>query len=80
MKPAYSYLESGKSLVTIDPVLVPNQPFIARLLIGLDRGKYVRTPQCYRDLVSPDFSSVETCVVSDMFRYPYNHHIIRVKK
>ena len=77
---AYSCLGFGKKLVTIDPVLVPNQPFIARLLIGLDRGKYVRTSEQYRELVSPNFSRVETCVVSDMFRYPYNHHIIRAVK
>jgi SAM-dependent methyltransferase len=63
-------LRPGGRLVTIDPCRVANEPCLARILMDHDRGRYVRTVQAYRDLLTPH-GHVKTEVVFDMLRVPY---------
>jgi len=77
---AYSHLTVGSALVTIDPTIVPNQSPIAKSLIALDRGEYVRTPNNYMKLIEKRFERIDAICISDMFRFPYNHFIMRGAK
>jgi SAM-dependent methyltransferase len=57
-------------LVALDPCRVADQPRLAKILIDYDRGRYVRTAEAYRELLSPH-GDVETEILSDMLRVPY---------
>ena len=77
---AYHHLRPGGSLVTLDPVRHPGQPPVARLLVALDRGRRVRTPEGYRDLVAAHFPSIETALLTDLMPIPYSHFLMRASK
>jgi SAM-dependent methyltransferase len=69
-------LKPGGRLVTCDPVWrTPQNPF-ARLVIGLDRGKSVRTQDGYRALAHASFDRVEVTLRSDLMRIPYDHCVL----
>jgi len=60
-------------LVTIDSVLVDDQPWLARFLIEQDRGARARTAGAYLRLLRQHFSSVRHEIRSDLLRVPYTH-------
>lgn len=80
MASAHRHLRPGGSLVTLDPVRHPGQPPVARLLVALDRGQRVRTPDAYRDLAAAHFPSVETTLLTDLMPVPYSHFLMRASK
>ena len=61
----------GGRLVTIDPCYVQNQSSIARFLNDHDRGRHIRPVAQYRQLFAGQ-ASLETIVLADMLRIPYN--------
>src|SRR5262249_10224617 len=67
--------ESGR-LVTYDPVILPRQRRTARFLMSWDRGRSIRTVEGYRTLASRHFRSVESAVMSDSLRIPYDHCVM----
>lgn len=77
---AREHLRDGGCLVTSDPVFHPGQPTIARLLISLDRGRRVRSPGGYRELVAAGFSEVEERLVTGLLAIPYSHFMVRARK
>lgn len=77
MASAHRHLRPGGSLVTLDPVRHPGQSPVARLLVALDRGRRVRTPDGYRDLAAARFPSVETALLTDLLPIPYSHFLMR---
>jgi SAM-dependent methyltransferase len=77
MKHAKGALAKGGRLVTLDPAFDAGQHPIARLLAGLDRGRYVRTIDRYRQLISSHFVPEQVMVRHDLLRVPYTHSIIR---
>lgn len=77
---AHRHLRSGGFLVTVDPVRHRGQSPVARLLVALDRGRRVRTPEAYRDLVAARFPSVETALLTDLVAIPYSHFLMRARK
>jgi SAM-dependent methyltransferase len=80
MASAHRHLRPGGFLVTLDPVCHPGQSPIARLLVVLDRGRRVRTPEEYRSLAAARFASVETALLTDLIPIPYSHFLIRARK
>ncbi len=74
---AHAHLETGGMLVSIDPVLIPNQPRIAKYLISKDRGQRVRKPEEYTRLAKKRFRSIETFILTNMLRVPYTHFVMR---
>lgn len=74
---ASTHLRPGGRLVTIDPVLVPGQHPVAKLLARADRGKHVRTCEEYASLLGEPFRprAVSGVVVSGLLRVPYNHAV-----
>jgi SAM-dependent methyltransferase len=71
-------LAPGGRLVAIEATLFEKQPFLARTFARLDRGKYVRTPGAYRELLCAEFSDVRTFLRGDLLRLPYVHCVIEV--
>lgn len=80
MTSAHRHLRHGGSLITLDPVRHPGQSPVARLLVALDRGRRVRTPEEYRDLAAARFPSVETTLLTDLMPIPYSHFLMRASK
>ncbi|MCC6486681.1 MAG: class I SAM-dependent methyltransferase [Candidatus Hydrogenedentes bacterium] len=71
-------MKVGGCLITIDPCLVDGQSGAARLLMSMDRGRYVRPIAEYMNLAACAFAEVETDVRHDLIRIPYTHLIMRV--
>jgi SAM-dependent methyltransferase len=77
---AASSLRPGGRLVTLDPARRAGQARLARFLIGRDRGRGVRTPEAYRELARPHFSTVAVSVREDLARVPYTHAILECRR
>ena len=66
-------------LVTFDCSIVSGQHPIAWLLAKLDRGRYARSPQRYRELLESHFEIETEIVRHDLLKVPYTHAIFRAK-
>lgn len=66
--------------LTIDPCLISQQHAIARFLISLDRGRNVRTPDQYKNLIGNLFPHVTQVVAHNRLRVPYTHCIMECSK
>jgi SAM-dependent methyltransferase len=71
-------LATGGRLVALDPVLLPRQNPVARMLARFDRGKHVRTLDGYRELALSAFSEDQISVrrLSGQLRVPYDHSVL----
>jgi len=69
-------LKPGGRLTTFDGCYVPGQVWLARWLLQLDRGHYVRTREAYVTLAETAFGQVCSHVRHDLLRIPYTHHIM----
>jgi SAM-dependent methyltransferase len=65
----------GGRLVTVDCCYTDEQSSVARFLIGLDRGRHIRTPEHYERLIGGFFPSCSSTVRHDLLRVPYTHFI-----
>jgi len=75
LKFAFSALKPQGKVITVDPVILPRQNPVARILALLDRGKYVRTPQAMTKLWQSTWSAdnIRFEMKSGYLRLPYNH-------
>jgi cyclopropane fatty-acyl-phospholipid synthase-like methyltransferase len=73
-------LKPDGRLVTFDGAFVKGQNPIARLLLKLDRGRHVRSPEAYVALAEPNFESVEPRIVHDLLAVPYTHIIMEARR
>ena len=64
-------LRAGGRLFTLDGCYVEGQSIAVRLLLGLDRGRHIRTEDGYRKLVACHFSSLEVHVDHRLSWGPY---------
>lgn len=69
-------LKPGGRLVTYDGCFVEGQSAVARRLLKMDRGQYVRIREAYTALASKAFSDVKVHLRHDMLRIPYTHIIM----
>lgn len=65
-------VKPGGRVITLDNVFVKRQNPIARFIIGLDRGRHVRSPGAYKALAQGVFDHVEGTVVPQSFP-PYTY-------
>ena len=63
-------------LVTVDGCWVPKQSWIARWLLWMDRGHFVRAAEGYLGLAAPFFANIRSHIRSDLLRLPYTHLIL----
>jgi SAM-dependent methyltransferase len=69
-------LRPGGRLVTLDCVIGQRQHPLSRLLVSLDRGRFVRAKQGYLDLARGAFEEVEASIHHDLLRIPYSHVVL----
>jgi SAM-dependent methyltransferase len=72
---AVDRLAPGGRLITMDPCFEPSQRQIARVLMALDRGKFVRHPADYRRLIEPYVAETTDHVWPDVYAFPYTHFV-----
>jgi SAM-dependent methyltransferase len=77
LRSARRFLRPGGVFFSSDNVLHENQSPIARFLISLDRGRNVRTPEGYLQLVEEHFPRIESWLLTDLTPYPYSHFLMR---
>ena len=75
LKFALNALKPRGKVISVDPVILPWQNPIARMLALLDRGKYVRTPPAMANLWRSAWTAdnVSFQIKSGYLRLPYNH-------
>jgi SAM-dependent methyltransferase len=66
---------TGK-FVALDGAFIADQSGFERLLLRLDRGRFVRAPEHYVELARETFSEVKGLICRDLLRWPYTHHIM----
>lgn len=76
-KLAKKALKPGGKLVTLDGCYVENQNPIAKKLLDLDRGQYVRTESEYLKIAEQHFSNVNTKIDTTYFHIPYTSIILQ---
>ena len=65
-------LSSKGRLITCDGVFTPRQNPIAKLLLKLDRGRYVRTQSEYLSLLSSALTIKQSHIKTDLLRIPHS--------
>jgi len=73
---AHDALKLGGRLVTCDGALVPKQNPIARILLRMDRGEFIRSPIDYETMARRAFSNVECSVHHNLNSFPYTHCLL----
>jgi SAM-dependent methyltransferase len=73
---ARAALKPGGRFVTLDNCFVPGQSWIARRLIKMDRGQFVRTEAGYLRIARQVFPDVAVSIRHDLMRVPYTHIIM----
>jgi SAM-dependent methyltransferase len=73
---AASALASSGRVVTVDPALAPQQPWLARRLILWDRGNHPRGEAEYARIAETALADVRTTLRGDLLRVPYSHCIV----
>jgi SAM-dependent methyltransferase len=69
-------LKPSGRLVAFDGCWFPGQSPAARLMLRLDRGRFVRSPEGYARLAREAFADVRGEVRHDLLRIPYTHHVM----
>ena len=64
-------LKPDGRLVTLDGCWLPEQSWIARLLLRMDRGGFIRPVDGYLDLARPFFGNIRSHIRHDLLRLPY---------
>ena len=72
---SHDLLKPDGRLITMDPCFEPTQNSVARVLMALDRGKFVRHPEGYRSLISQDFINHSESLWTDVYKFPYTHFV-----
>jgi 2-polyprenyl-3-methyl-5-hydroxy-6-metoxy-1,4-benzoquinol methylase len=75
LKSAGELLKPGGRLVTMDPCFEPSQHSIARVLMALDRGRFVRHPNDYARLIATAVRTPRFEIWGDVYRFPYTHFV-----
>ena len=76
LRHASQALKPEGRLITFDCAVEDGQHPIARLLARVDRGRYARSANGYRNLISQHLRPQEVLVRHDLLRVPYTHAII----
>jgi len=69
-------LKPNGRIVTIDNVWLPKQRVLVRLVNYMDSGTNIRTPEGYLRLLNGTALEVQTLLLNDLLRIPYDHIIM----
>lgn len=76
LRVAHAALRPGGRFITFDGCFTAGQSRVARALLRLDRGKFVRSVDAYVALASQVFAEVRPTLRHDLLRVPYTHLIL----
>ena len=76
MRLVHGFLAPAGRFITIDPVRVPGQSPIARLMLRNDSGRNIRDEAGYVTLSTRVFPDVECTIRHDLLRVPYTHCLL----
>jgi cyclopropane fatty-acyl-phospholipid synthase-like methyltransferase len=76
---AAKVLKPGGRLVTLDGVYVQGQNPVAKLLLALDRGRFVRQEDAYTTLARRFFGEVKPTILTDLLAIPYTHLVMDLR-
>jgi cyclopropane fatty-acyl-phospholipid synthase-like methyltransferase len=65
--------------LSFDGCYTDNQSPIARLMLDMDRGKFVRTEDGYLQLAEEHFNKLEHKVINNLINIPYTHIVLKGK-
>jgi cyclopropane fatty-acyl-phospholipid synthase-like methyltransferase len=77
---AHEHLRIGGVFVSLDPVYVPDQSRLARMVVSHDRGDWVRDVRGYAKIIDAQFSNYETEIIYDNLYIPNTDLMIRATK
>jgi hypothetical protein len=77
---AYRALKTGGRFLCLDGCWIPNQGFLSKYIMSLDRGQNVRTENAYRKLAETTFQKVNTWVDTNPMRIPYITVVLECQK
>lgn len=77
---ACKVLQPEGRLVIVEPLIAKGQHPIARLLAELDRGRFVRSSEEYRELISSPLDISTATIRHDLLRVPYSQIVLDVRK
>ena len=77
---SYKALKKGGKLITMDGCYIENNSKIVNLILKSDRGKFVRTKECYFKLASQTFKQIKIFIRKDLLFIPYCHIIMECIK
>lgn len=80
LQAAYEYLTPQGTFISLDGVYLKNQSFLAKLILSLDRGEFVRTTEQYEALSKSIFNEVKLSILDNLLPIPYDHIIMTCKK
>lgn len=73
---ARELLTPNGHLVLVEPTFHPDQANTARVLMALDRGRFVRHPSHYDRLLEPFYTTTKVTLRHDLNPFPYTHYIV----
>ncbi|MFO0926414.1 MAG: class I SAM-dependent methyltransferase [Gemmataceae bacterium] len=73
-------LKPGGRLVTLDGCYVPRQSWVARTLLRMDRGQFIRNEASYQTLAFGCFTQIACSVRHDLLNLPYTHLIMTCRR
>jgi SAM-dependent methyltransferase len=77
---AAELLVPGGRFITMDPCFEPTQRSLARVLMALDRGLYVRHPADYVRLIDSHLKDVTSEIWTDVYPFPYTHLVTKAHR
>lgn len=77
METAKQFLKPNGRLVCLEATFLTRQTRLSKQMVSMDRGRYVRSEQEWKDLISKSFNSYSTSVVTGLIRIPYTHIVIQ---
>lgn len=77
LETAKQFLRPNGRLVCLEATFLTRQTRLSKEIVGMDRGRYVRSEQEWKDLIARSFDSFSTSVVTGLIRIPYTHIVIQ---
>jgi SAM-dependent methyltransferase len=71
------FLRPGGRLVCLEATFLMRQTRLSKQMVNMDRGRYVRSEQQWKDLIARSFDTYSTSVVTGLIRIPYTHIVIQ---
>jgi ubiquinone/menaquinone biosynthesis C-methylase UbiE len=72
-------LKPGGRLVCLEATYLARQTRLSKWIVGTDRGRFVRSEQEWKKLVSQVFDRCDTTILTGLIRIPYTHIVIECR-